>query len=221
MVRKRIASKVRKTKEKLKQGSRKIKTKVKETKDKIKKEVKEEFVLNVPNTITLIRLLLTFLIIFLIIADYPLLLVGIVFAIAASSDWFDGFFARKLKQTSNIGARLDQVIDRIFMIPIVFVLLFKFYVVNQGIFFLLLICLSREIISFPGLVIRLIRNIDAYKVKYIGKVTTFFQSIAIGLIIISELNSAVAFIALAFSFITGLAGIVAGLDYVRDSIRAY
>ena len=187
----------------------------------MKQEVKNEFILNVPNTLTLSRLVLAFIVIYLLVIDYPsnFMFVGVIFIIAAVTDWFDGFFARKLNQKSELGARLDQVIDRVFMIPIVLVLLFKFYFINQNLAFLLIICLSREIVGTPGLIIRLIRNTDAYKVKYIGKVVTFIQSIAIILLIFRFDNVIYFWLTVAVAIATGILGIVAGFDYLKDSFN--
>lgn len=186
-------------------------------KTNLQNEVKNEFILNVPNTLTLIRLLFTFILAYLILLDYSYFLIGILFFIAAITDWFDGFFARKLNQKSELGARLDQVIDRVFMIPLVFILFFKIYSVNPNLGFLLIACVSREIVATPGFIIRIIRNKDSYKVKYIGKVTTFIQSVAVGLIIFQFSIPILEFFALYISLATGLIGIVAGLDYLRDS----
>lgn len=185
---------------------------------KIKQEVKNEFILNVPNTLTLLRLFLTFIIGYLIWIDYFYMIIGIVFAFAAMTDWFDGFFARKLNQKSELGARLDQVIDRVFMIPLVLLLLWKFYYFDKSLAFLLVFCLSREIVATPGFIIRIIRNKDAYKVKYIGKVMTFIQSLAIGLILFGREILIFNLIAWYVGIATGLIGIVAGFDYLRDSL---
>ncbi len=186
-----------------------------------KKEDRGEFKWNVPNTLTLSRLAFTFILIYLILFGYPenFMLVGVLFIIAAVTDWFDGFFARKLNQKSELGARLDQVIDRVFMIPIIIVLLYKFYSIDQNLAFLLVACLSREIVGTPGLVIRMIRNTDAYKVKYIGKVVTFIQSIAIILIIFRFDNIIYFWITVVAGIATGLLGIVAGFDYLKDSLK--
>ncbi len=186
-----------------------------------KVENKNSFIWNVPNILTLSRLVFTFILIYLILVDYPrnFIIVGVIFAIAAVTDWFDGFFARKLNQKSEIGARLDQVIDRVFMIPIIIVLLYKFYSIDPNLAFLLVACLSREIVGTPGLVIRMIRNTDAYKVKYIGKVVTFIQSVAIILIIFRFDNIIYFWVTVLAGIATGLLGIVAGFDYLRDSLR--
>ncbi|MEK6891471.1 MAG: CDP-alcohol phosphatidyltransferase family protein [Nanoarchaeota archaeon] len=187
--------------------------------EKLVKGVKNQFVLNVPNTLTLGRLVFTFVLAYLIFFNYSFILIGILFLLASVTDWFDGFFARRLNQKTDLGARLDQVIDRVFMIPLVILLIFKMYYINQQLAYLFLICLSREIIGAPGLVIRIIRDVDAYKVKYIGKVSTFIQSAAVFVLIIAVEISELNVIAWILAIATGLVGVVAGFDYLRDSLR--
>jgi CDP-diacylglycerol---glycerol-3-phosphate 3-phosphatidyltransferase len=188
-------------------------TKIKAEVKKIEQEIKDEIVLNVPNALSLLRLILSFLIVYLIFSHDSKWFVVIVFAIAAITDYFDGMLARKLKQTTNIGARLDQVVDRVFAIMVVGALMLYSMIYSHEETVLLFLVMSREIIASPGFVIRIIRNVDSYKVKYIGKVTTFVQSIAIGLIII---KSSLAFYLV---IITCILGIIAGLDYLRDSLK--
>ena len=195
---------------------KRVKEEVKKARIGVKKagkEIKAEVLLNIPNTLTLLRLFLGFVLIYLIVLDYSYILIGLIFIIAALSDWLDGFFARKLNQTSAIGARLDQVVDRLFMVPVVLVLMIKFFLIDKSVFLLLGACMTREIIGFPGFVIRIIRNLDSYKVKYIGKLTTFFQSVAVASIVF-QFDFAVY-----FAIIAGLVGIVAGFDYLRDSLK--
>ncbi|MDO5356300.1 MAG: CDP-diacylglycerol--glycerol-3-phosphate 3-phosphatidyltransferase [Conchiformibius sp.] len=49
---------------------------------------------------------------------------AIIFAVAGITDWFDGFLARHLKQTSEFGAFLDPVADKL-MVAAALVLLVK------------------------------------------------------------------------------------------------
>jgi len=47
---------------------------------------------------------------------------AIIFALAAITDWFDGFLARRWKQTSDFGAFLDPVADKL-MVAVALILL--------------------------------------------------------------------------------------------------
>jgi len=186
-------------------------------KAKTKKEIKGEIFFNLANSFSILRLLLTFVIVYMLFNDYSRFSIGIVFIIAAATDWFDGFFARKLNQTTKLGARLDQVMDRIFTIIIAAALLIFFVMTGERIMLIFLV-LAREIIATPGFVLRLIKDKDAYGVRYIGKVTTFIQSTSLAIIILNirwfsldwPLYSAIA---------TCIVGVIAGFDYLGDSIK--
>jgi len=190
----------------------KTKVKIKKIKQEIKQEIKEDF-LNVPNMITLVRVVLSFFVVYMIFQGYSRLSIALVFGFAAATDCLDGYFARKLKQTSSIGARLDQVTDRLFTAIVAIALLIFFVKTNQGKILFLFIITSRELIGLPGFLIRIVRNKDTYKVKYIGKLTTFVQSVTIALLIYG-----VSWIIYPV-IITGLIGIVSGVDYLRDSLK--
>jgi len=186
---------------------RKSKEKIKE----IKQEIKKEVLFNVPNTLTLLRLYFAFIIAYMLFSGYPRFPTAVVFGIAALTDLFDGFFARRLKQTTKVGARLDQIVDRIFGIIVVFSLMAYFIIYSHENLIILFLVISREIIGLPGFIIRVIRGVDTYKVKYIGKITTFIQAFAIAFVILG-VNWSIYFVILAFLF-----GIVSGFDYLRDS----
>jgi CDP-diacylglycerol--glycerol-3-phosphate 3-phosphatidyltransferase len=67
---------------------------------------------NVPNTLTVGRLLLSvFVFAFISLEQYALALA--VFLVAAISDALDGYFARLLQQDTPIGRQLDPLIDKV------------------------------------------------------------------------------------------------------------
>ena len=180
---------------------------------KKRKNKKEKF-WNVPNALSLIRLIAGFIFIYLLFAGYSLWTLAIVFAVGALSDALDGNAARILKQQTKVGARLDQIIDRVFTALIVIPLLLKFLLAGQTYWIVMLILVSsREIIGVWGVVVRNIRNLDNYKVKWIGKATTFVQAFGIGVIII-QWPYAIYVVGL-----TCLVGIFSGLDYILDSLK--
>lgn len=73
----------------------------------------------IPNIITVIRIVLSFMLLF-----FEPLSVGflLIYILAGVSDMADGFLARKIKSTNKFGATLDSIADAVF----VFVLLFVF-----------------------------------------------------------------------------------------------
>jgi CDP-diacylglycerol--glycerol-3-phosphate 3-phosphatidyltransferase/cardiolipin synthase len=71
--------------------------------------------LNIPTSLTLLRVaLIPVLVAVLCLRERnPDFLAASIFAIAAISDWLDGYLARRLNQTSRFGAFLDPVADKL------------------------------------------------------------------------------------------------------------
>ena len=70
---------------------------------------------DIPNILTLIRLIIVFPIIYLLEIK-ALNLVWLLIVIGGITDFFDGYFAEKFKLKSKFGAILDPVTDKIFII---------------------------------------------------------------------------------------------------------
>ena len=80
--------------------------------------------LNLPNTLTLIRigLIPLFVLVFYLDYDWARPAAALIFSLAGITDWLDGYFARKLGQTSAFGAFLDPVADKL-MVAVALVLI--------------------------------------------------------------------------------------------------
>lgn len=105
-----------------------------------------------------------------------------IFAIASITDWLDGFLARQWKQTSDFGAFLDPVADKL-MVAVALILLVK---LDRTYAFLAMIIIGREI------TISALREWMAQKgkhnsvaVAYIGKLKTAAQMVAILLLLLN------------------------------------
>lgn len=73
---------------------------------------KEPPVFNLPNQLTTARLVLAFVLFWLIhIAEWRWALA--VFAVAAVTDYLDGYFARKQNLVSTLGRNLDPLVDKV------------------------------------------------------------------------------------------------------------
>ena len=72
---------------------------------------------NIPNILTWARIVLIPLVVGVFYMPLPLaeqnLIATVAFVVAAVTDWFDGWLARKLNQTSAFGAFLDPVADKL------------------------------------------------------------------------------------------------------------
>jgi len=71
--------------------------------------------LNLPNTLTWIRISLIPLIVLVFYLPYAWSgpVAAIIFSLAGITDWLDGYFARRLNQASAFGAFLDPVADKL------------------------------------------------------------------------------------------------------------
>ncbi|NNG13817.1 MAG: CDP-diacylglycerol--glycerol-3-phosphate 3-phosphatidyltransferase, partial [Gammaproteobacteria bacterium] len=71
--------------------------------------------LNIPNILSLARIAAVpvFVVVFYLPFAWANAATAAIFAIAAFTDWLDGYLARKLNQTSRFGAFLDPVADKL------------------------------------------------------------------------------------------------------------
>jgi CDP-diacylglycerol--glycerol-3-phosphate 3-phosphatidyltransferase len=67
---------------------------------------------NVPNAVTLVRLVLAVAVFLLISLQLPVAAL-VVFLIAAGTDWVDGWWARKYQQVTKLGRIFDPFVDKV------------------------------------------------------------------------------------------------------------
>lgn len=89
---------------------------------KIRKKIKKELigtsdypsnkVFTISNVITTLRLILTFVFLYLFVTDFNRYIALAIYAVAASTDWLDGQIARMTKTVSWLGKLLDPLVDR-------------------------------------------------------------------------------------------------------------
>lgn len=80
--------------------------------------------MNIPNILTVLRVALIpiFILLFYLPYHWSYLAASSVFAVAAATDWLDGYLARRLEQSTPFGAFLDPVADKL-MVAVALVLL--------------------------------------------------------------------------------------------------
>lgn len=127
--------------------------------------------MNLPNCITLIRVLLVPLFaIFVLEGDYPNAF--LVFAAAGVSDGIDGFLARVLHQKTKFGAVLDPIADKALLIT-AFVMLAVVGLIPS---WLTVLVVSRDVIIMAGIGILMFSQHDVViRPSYLSKVTTLMQ----------------------------------------------
>jgi CDP-diacylglycerol--glycerol-3-phosphate 3-phosphatidyltransferase len=80
--------------------------------------------MNIPNLLTMLRVLLIpiFILLFYMPFSWSYWAASVVFAVAALTDWLDGYLARRWEQSTPFGAFLDPVADKL-MVAVALVLL--------------------------------------------------------------------------------------------------
>ncbi len=81
-------------------------------------------IFNVPNLLSMSRILAVPVFIVLMLDPSPLraLAAGVVFSIASATDWLDGYLARKWGQVTKVGKLLDPIADKILIMAALVVL---------------------------------------------------------------------------------------------------
>jgi CDP-diacylglycerol--glycerol-3-phosphate 3-phosphatidyltransferase len=146
--------------------------------------------LNLPNLVTLLRILLIPLIVgifyfpdsWLSFENKNIAATG-VFIFAAITDWLDGYLARKLNQMSAFGAFFDPVADKLVVIGALIVLLY----LNRVDMVVALIIIGREVaISALREWMARVGQAKSVAVAFIGKLKTVLQMVAIPLLLFGD-----------------------------------
>lgn len=136
--------------------------------------------LNIPTWLTLFRVILIpfFVLAFYLPFSWAPVVSAAIFVLAAMTDWFDGFLARRLKQTTRFGAFLDPVADKV-MVATALVLVTEYYAV-WWITLPAITMIAREIIisSLREWMAELGKR-SSVAVSWIGKVKTTAQMAAL------------------------------------------
>lgn len=147
-------------------------------------------ILNIPNILTLSRVAL--IPVFLLLAYWPPaiginehsgsltrhIVLASIFALAAITDWFDGYLARVMNQSSAFGRFLDPVADKL-MVAAALVVLVQWQP-NIYMAFAAIVIISREItVSALREWMAEVGNRASVAVSWVGKFKTTFQLISI------------------------------------------
>tara|TARA_B100002019_G_C21069345_1_gene498199 strand:- start:73 stop:600 length:528 start_codon:yes stop_codon:yes gene_type:complete len=171
--------------------------------------------MNLPNILSISRIFL-FVLIILLFENGFFLFSLFTFIIAALTDYFDGYFARKNNQTSKVGSLLDLIADKIFVSSLL--IWMTFYFDNLIILISSILIISREI-SISNLRLFIItesQQLTEVKSDFLGKFKTTFQMVSIGFILASPYTSDTFFkLSLGLIFLSSLISWVSFLSYLK------
>lgn len=138
-------------------------------------------VFTVPNVLSFIRLLAVGVFGWLILDGQDIAAV-VLLAASGATDWLDGFLARRLKQRTALGAKLDPVADRLYILMAIVALAVR------GImpWWLLVILVARDVMLILLMPSLRRSGVVALPVNYVGKAATMCLLLALPLILIAS-----------------------------------
>jgi cardiolipin synthase len=159
-------------------------------------------IVTVPNAVTLLRLLLMPVCAYLLASGaygWGLVLTAVV----GSTDWVDGWLARRTGQVSRLGQLLDPLADRLLIASVAIALLVRGVLPWQAVVLLV----ARDLFLLAGWPLLKRRGIEPPEVVLLGKAATLVLLIALPVLTLGATGVAVADAAR----LLGLAGLWAGV----------
>lgn len=171
--------------------------------------------MNLPNKLTISRVVMIPFFVFFLLADSGNHPNGIqkyiataIFIIASLTDWFDGYLARKNNLVTNFGKFMDPLADKLLVCSALVCLTAK----NQLAAWIVIVIISREFI-ISGFRLLASDNGVVIAASYWGKFKTAFQMIMIIMIILDFSNKYIQLITVAITYIAVALTIISLIDY--------
>jgi cardiolipin synthase len=162
---------------------------------------------NVPNLLSLARLPLAAA--FLLLPGTPER--ALIIALAAASDYLDGWWARTRGPATRTGALLDPITDKVFIVTALVAFVVEGTLSHAG---LLLLVVRDIIVGIGALAVAVLKLPVTLQARFPGKLVTTLQIVAV-LVLVAWPRAAPAVIATVAA-----ATIWAIADYARNGVRA-
>ena len=173
--------------------------------------------MTIPNQLTLLRILLipVFVLVYYLPFSWNNIFACVIFVLAAVTDALDGYLARKLNQTSSLGAFLDPVADKL-MVAVALVLLVQHD-------HTIVLALPAAVIIGREIAVSALREWMAevgasskVAVSVWGKVKTIAQMVAVGFLIFHDplFGIPVELIGLVLLYIAAILTLVSMFQYI-------
>lgn len=145
-------------------------------------------ILTIPNLISFARLLGVPLFLYLLLAEHADVAALVVLAIGGTSDWVDGYVARRLRQVSRLGELLDPAADRLYILATLVGFTIREIVPWQFTAALL----ARELLLLGSLLVLRRYGYGPPPVHYLGKTATFILLAAFPVLLLAAAVPAAA-----------------------------
>ena len=174
-----------------------------------------------PNILSLVRIILVPLILWLLIQDLYIIS-AIIITMVGLTDYFDGYLARKYNSESLVGFYLDAIADKVLIITIYLVLGIKLLLPT----YLIILIIFREALVSGAYLLKFLLDLEFnLKPILISKINTFLQIaliVFVCLLTINQLNQSeeVIFVRDSLIAIVTITTIVSSLIYIIIWLKA-
>ncbi|MDI2090227.1 CDP-diacylglycerol--glycerol-3-phosphate 3-phosphatidyltransferase [Commensalibacter oyaizuii] len=182
---------------------------------------------NLPNCLTLSRIIIIPLLAILVMINQPItdFIACLLFILAGVTDYLDGKLARAWQQLSELGRMLDPIADKL-LVGILLIVMASYDRLPYGGLIPAMVILSREILV-SGLREFLASSQVSLPVTKLSKWKTTFQMIAIGFLLAGDSSAEmlgigwapISLIGAVLLWISGILTIVTGWGYVYKGIN--
>lgn len=175
-------------------------------------------IITVPNLISFVRLVAIPVFWWLVLGAEELAAATILFALIATTDWVDGYLARRLDQVTRLGKALDPVADRLLIASAIIVGLIA-SIVPAVIGITLIV---REVYMALVTFAVVARRGGVLEVRWLGKLATFIVYSSIGWFYMAAIPF-LEFLTRPLAWAAGILGLIlywiTAIQYTGDALR--
>ena len=142
----------------------------------------------IPNAISFARLIGVPLIPYFAIVQQNDLAAFLVFVVASVTDWLDGWLARRLNQHSDIGAQLDPIADRLYIVVALITLVWRDLIP----LWMVLIIFARDLLMLIHQIQVRQAGFEPQPVHYVGKAGTLMLLYAVPFIFLGQIDTPIS-----------------------------
>ncbi len=157
----------------------------------------------IPNLISFLRLAGVPVFLYLFLAAHAEVVALIVLAVGGTSDWVDGYLARRLRQVSRLGELLDPLADRLYILATL--LAFSARGLTPWLFTGAL--LLRDAVLLLCLLVLRRYGYEPLPVHYLGKTATFILLFAFPVLLLAHASAGAATVATPVGWALALWGL--------------
>lgn len=167
-------------------------------------------IINYPNMLTIVRLLLIpVYLYFFLKGEY--IISGVVFSISGLTDFFDGYLARKYNMVTDLGRLLDPFADKLTLISILAVLIYMDVIPR----IISITLLTREVFVLFGSGIMYLMGKDLIRPTILGKASVFLLYLAIAASLLE-----IKFIDMLLYYVVIPLNIISAIDYIKNAYKS-